>query len=83
MDKKYIIFTKGNSYNYSNWLQDWFSGTGKDQGCYLEGTWLDMIYFARNILASENTKLVAPEYYHPEWKNDNYCVKDIYVFEEK
>ncbi|MNV89987.1 hypothetical protein D3C71_1843250 [compost metagenome] len=53
-------------------LPDWFVGYGKDESCQFEGTWWDMICFARNVLASENTKLVAPEYHKPEWKNDNY-----------
>lgn len=56
----------------SEWLPDWFCGYGKDQSCQFEGTWWDMICFARNVLASENTKLVAPEFYKPEWENDNY-----------
>ena len=56
----------------SDWLDDWFVGTGKDESCYLEGTWWDMICLARNILASKNTKMVAPEFYHPEWENINY-----------
>ncbi len=58
--------------NKSDWSDDWFVGTGKDESCYFEGTWWDMICFARNILASENTKMVAPEFYHPEWANYNY-----------
>lgn len=57
---------------YSDWLTDWFVGYGKCEGCCFEGTWWDMICFARNILASENTKLVAPEFYHSEWANNNY-----------
>jgi len=51
---------------------DWFEGYGKDESCRFEGTWWDMICFARNILASGNTKLVAPEFYKPEWANRNY-----------
>ena len=58
--------------NKSDWRDDWFVGTGKDESCYFEGTWWDMICFARNILASENTNMVAPEFYHPEWGNSNY-----------
>jgi hypothetical protein len=56
----------------SDWLPDWFVGFGKEESCDFEGTWWDMICFARNILASENTKLVAPEFYKPELKNENY-----------
>lgn len=74
---KYISGSKRTNLNYSRWLDDWFVGSGKDQSCFLEGTWWDMICLARNILASENTGLVAPEYYLPEWKNDNYCGEDI------
>ena len=51
---------------------DWFVGFGKDQSCMFEGTWWDMICFARNVLASENTQLVAPEFYQPELKCENY-----------
>lgn len=65
----------------SDLIDDWFVGCGKDEYCQLEGTWWDMICFARNILASENTKITAPEYYHPEWENDNYLGEEIpYVF---
>ncbi|MEN6397183.1 MAG: hypothetical protein ABFC78_11960 [Methanoregula sp.] len=53
-------------------LPDWFVGFGKDESCDFEGTWWDMICFARNILASENTRVVAPEFHKPEWKNENY-----------
>lgn len=63
--------------NKSDWLDDWFVGTGKDESCYLEGTWWDMICFARNILASENTNMVAPEFYRAEWENDNYYGEEI------
>lgn len=64
-------------------LDDWFVGYGKDEGCYFEGTWWDMICFARNILASENTKQCCPEYYHPEFANENYCGEDIpYVYDD-
>lgn len=57
----------------SDWLPDWFYGYGKDTSCCFEGTWWDMICFARNVLASPNTKQCAPEYYHPEYLNENYC----------
>lgn len=43
----------------------------------MEGTWWDMICLARNILASENTKMVAPEFYKPERKNNNYYGEEI------
>jgi len=61
----------------SNWLPDWFSGCGKDEFCQFESTWWDMICFARNVLASDNTRIVAPEFYHPEWSNDNYGGESI------
>ena len=57
----------------SSWMPDWFVGYGKDESCQFEGTWWDMVCFARNVLASENTKICAPNYYHPEMENDNYC----------
>lgn len=75
--EKYISGAKRCNLNKSVWLDDWFVGTGKDQSCYLEGTWWDMICLARNILASENTKLCAPKYYRPLWANDNYCGEEI------
>ena len=56
----------------SDWIEDWFVGFGKDTSCQFEGSWHDMVCFARNVLASENTKIVAPDYYKPEWKNNNY-----------
>ena len=60
-----------------DWIADWFTGTGKDESCYLEGTWWDMICLARNILANKNTEMCAPEYYKPEWVNDNYLGEEI------
>ena len=56
----------------SEWLPDWFVGFGKDESCCFEGDWWDMICFARNVLASPNTKQCAPEWYHPEYANSNY-----------
>jgi hypothetical protein len=68
----------------STWLPDWFVGSGKDESCQFEGTWWDMICFARNVLASENTKQCCPEYYHPEYAIHNYCGEEIpYIFERK
>ena len=61
-------------------LPDWFVGYGKDEGCTFEGSWWDMICFARNILASENTRLAAPEFHHPEMQNDNYTGPKPYEF---
>jgi hypothetical protein len=61
----------------SEFLDDWFVGYGKEESCQFEGTWYDMICFARNILANENTKLAAPEYYRPEWRNSNYIGEEI------
>lgn len=60
---------------------DWFVGWGKDESCQFEGTWWDMICFARNVLASKNTELVAPEFYRPDWVNDNYTGGAPYEFE--
>lgn len=57
----------------SEYFSDWFIGYGKDESCQFEGTWWDMICLARNILSSPNTKQCAPEFYHPEFRNDNYC----------
>lgn len=45
---------------------------GKDEGCCVEGTWFDWVAFACNVLASENTKAVAPELYEPKLQNGNY-----------
>lgn len=81
---KYISGAKRANLSESKWLPDWFVGFGKDESCQFEGTWWDMICFARNVLASENTKMVAPEFYKPEWKNDNYCGEQMpYVFVEE
>lgn len=67
----------------SEWLPDWFVGFGKDESCSFEGTWWDMICFARNILANPNTEQCAPEWYHPEYANDNYYGEERpYVFKE-
>lgn len=81
--EKYISGAKRCNLDYSSWLPDWFVGSGKDESCCLEGTWWDMICLARNILASKNTKMVAPEYYHPEWENNNYLGEEMsYEFED-
>ena len=75
--------SKRTNIEISKWLGDWFVGYGKDESCQFEGTWWDMICFARNILASENTKLCAPEFYKPELANDNYNSEDKpYVFDD-
>lgn len=59
----------------SAWSPDCFLGYGKDEACRFEGSWFDLICLAKNILASENTRLVAPEFYHPEWRNNHYTGK--------
>jgi hypothetical protein len=83
-EEEYLSGAKRANLNISTWLPDWFVGTGKDEFCYLEGTWWDMICLARNILASPNTKMCAPEFYHPEYKNDNYYGEECpYIYEEK
>lgn len=68
----------------SDW--DWFVGYGKDESCQFEGSWYDMVCFARNVLACENTKLVAPEFYKPEWAIRNYTATEEeqgYVYGKK
>jgi hypothetical protein len=74
MDLGYYEQRSDGSYDYVSHVgtRDWFEGHGKDESCRFEGTWWDMICFARNVLASPNTQLAAPEFYRPEWKNDNY-----------
>lgn len=72
-EETYVSGAKRANLEASGWLFDWFVGYGKDESCCFEGTWWDMICFARNILASPNTEKCAPEYYHPEYANDNYC----------
>lgn len=76
-EEEYISGAKRTNIIESEWLNDWFVGFGKDESCQFEGTWWDMICFARNILSSPNTKQCAPEFYHPELKNDNYCGEEI------
>lgn len=81
---KWLSGSKRTNISYSDWLDDWFIGYGKDSSCQFEGSWWDMICFARNVLASENTKLVAPEFYHPEMANENYCGEEQpYEFAEQ
>jgi hypothetical protein len=72
----------GKRANIENSGYDWFVGYGKDQSCVFEGTWWDMICFARNVLASENTLRAAPEFHMPELKNDNYTGPTPYTFLE-
>lgn len=66
----------------SEHIPDWFTGHGKDESCQFEGTWWDMICFARNVLASDNTKLAAPEFYMPHLQNGNYTGPKPYEFKE-
>jgi hypothetical protein len=81
---EYISGAKRAHIAYSDWLPDWFYGFGKDESCQFEGTWWDMICFARNVLASENTQMVAPEFYKPEWEVYNYTGEEKpYEFESK
>ncbi len=72
-DNTYVSGAKRANIRESEWLPDWFVGFGKDESCCFEGTWWDMICFARNVLASKNTEKCAPEWYRPEYANDNYC----------
>lgn len=62
-------------------IPDWFTGYGKDTSCQFEGTWWDMVCFARNVLASENTKIACPEFYQPALANENYTGEPPYIFE--
>jgi hypothetical protein len=45
---------------------------GKDESCCVEGSWLDWCLFACNILASKNTKLIAPDLYATGLSNNHY-----------
>lgn len=49
-----------------------FRLSGKDESCCVEGSWLDWCMFACNVLASENTKLIAPDIYAEGLSNKNY-----------
>ena len=81
--KNYVSGAKRANISESLWLADWFVGWGKDESCQFEGTWWYMVCFARNVLASENTKISCPEFYHPEMANNNYCDEPPYLFEQK
>lgn len=72
LPEKWVSGSKRTNIAASEWIDGWFVGFGKDESCCFEGTWEDMVFFARNVLASENTKIVAPDYYKPEWANENY-----------
>ncbi len=61
-------------------MGDRFVGQGKEEDCYFEGTWWDHVCFARNVLASENTRLAAPEFYMPQLKNNNYTGPTPYEY---
>ncbi len=52
--------------------QERFRLSGKDDSCMVEGSWWDWCCFAANVLASENTKVMAPDLYEPALKNENY-----------
>lgn len=59
----------------SNWLDDWWVGYGKDDGCQIEGPWHHWANLAAQILSHPNTEKVAPELYRPELTNS---VEDLY-----
>lgn len=80
---KHISGAKRANLTYSEWLPDWFVGYGKDESCQFEGSWWDMICLARNILASKNTEIAAPEFYKPDLECNPYEEKEPYIFEEE
>ncbi len=79
----YVSGAKRANISKSEALNDWWVGFGKDESCQFEGSWWDMICFARNILAHENTAKVSPEFHRPNWKNDNYNMEDCPYDEAK
>lgn len=83
LPEKYICGAKRVRIRESDYTSDWFIGYGTDKTCQLCGDWWDMICFARNVLSSENTRIVAPEFYKPEWRNNNYYGEQKpYIFVE-
>ena len=79
-EDEYICGAKRANLDISEWIADWFVGSGKDESCQLEGTWWDMICLARNILASKNTEMACPEFYHPEMATEHYIGGEPYKF---
>lgn len=69
--EKHLCGSRRTNIDISDWMDNWFVGTGKDEFCYLEGTWQDMVSLAKQILSSENTKIVSPDDYHPEMRYQN------------
>lgn len=62
---------------HSEWLDDWWVGTGKDDSCQFEGSWEDLAILAAKILRHPNTEQVAPNLYLPDLaltpeQEDNY-----------
>lgn len=50
----------------SEWLNGWWVGHGKDEGCQIEGEWLDWVCLAAKILADPASEGVAPNLYRPD-----------------
>lgn len=49
-----------------------FRLSGKDESCWVEGSWNQWCMFACNVLASKNTEIVCPELYAPKLTNNCY-----------
>lgn len=47
-------------------------GSGKEESCSVEGSWVEWVALACNVLSSENTKVAAPEIYEPALSNNTY-----------
>ena len=50
----------------SDWIDDWWVGYGKDDGCQFEGPWSHMAILAAKILSDPATEIACPNLYRPD-----------------
>jgi len=53
-------------------ISDLFIFYGKEESCCVEGSWLDWVCFAGNVLSSDFVKTYLTDIYKENLKNDNY-----------
>lgn len=66
LEKVSLSGGKRTNIQHCDWMDDWWTGHGKDESCQFEGPWQHMAILAAMILRHPNTKLVAPNLYLPD-----------------
>lgn len=66
LDKVGLRGGKRANLDHSEYLDDWWVGSGKNESCQFEGPWEHMAIIAAKILRHPNTQKVAPNLYRPD-----------------